>query len=60
MKLMVLVPGKNFSGHFLLSWTKLVQALSRAGIDYELRNFYSGDIYHCRTRLLMNDGNGKR
>ena len=34
------IPGRNFSGHFLKSWSKLINELQSMEIEWELINLY--------------------
>jgi hypothetical protein len=52
VKIILAVPGARFTRAFWRSWTGLIQAFERFGVDYSVRNAYSADIYNCRNAIL--------
>ena len=55
MKLMVAIPGRQFSGKFLECWTAFLAGAIADGIEVSLSRKYSPNIYHSRTLTLGGD-----
>ena len=53
MKILFCVPGRNFSRHFLNSWTTLSKHCSDLKIKWGLINEYSPIVYEARWRCLQ-------
>ncbi len=49
------LPGKNFSGNFLVSWTKLIDACVKQGIDVILSQRSNSNVYFVRSQCLGAD-----
>ena len=52
MKIVFCIPGRNFSGHFLKSWSKLINELQSMKIEWELINLYHPIVYQARQKCL--------
>ena len=52
MKIVFCIPGRNFSGHFLKSWSKLINELQSMEIEWELINLYHPIVYQARQKCL--------
>ena len=52
MKIVFCIPGKRFSGHFLKSWSKLINELQSMEIEWELINLYHPIVYQARQKCL--------
>ena len=52
MKIIVCVPGQQFSASFLRCWTDLMESASALGHHLNLRLCYSSNIYYVRNMLL--------
>ena len=52
MKIVFCVPGRKFSGHFLKSWSKLINELQSMEIEWELINLYHPIVYQARQKCL--------
>ena len=52
MKVVFCIPGRDFSGHFLKSWTNLVKELQSMNIEWELVNLYVPIVYKARQQCL--------
>lgn len=52
MKIVFCIPGRNFSGHFLRSWSKLINELQSMEIEWELVNGYHPIVYTARRKCL--------
>lgn len=46
------IPGREFTGNFLQSWTNLCNTLYQNGITFALSNAYSPVVYYARTACL--------
>lgn len=55
MKVIFALPGKQFSGNFLQSWTELIHACSGQGIQVGLVQPYSPVVYYARNLCLGGD-----
>lgn len=53
MKIAFCIPGRNFTGRFLESWTDLVRYLDSTSIDWVLYRRYNPNIYKARQKCLM-------
>ena len=53
MKILFCIPGRNFSRHFLKSWTDLSRHCSDSKIEWGLINEYSPIVYEARWRCLQ-------
>ncbi len=51
-KLVVCLPGRQFSGTFLQCWTALVSHLAKKGIQMLLSQKYSSNVYYVRSLCL--------
>ena len=52
MKIVFCIPGREFSGHFLKSWSKLINELQSMEIEWELINEYHPIVYTARRECL--------
>jgi len=52
MRVVVALPGREFSGHFLLSWTQTFTTLMREGHEVFLVNAYSSFVPFSRMKTL--------
>ena len=52
MKIVFCIPGREFSGHFLKSWSKLINELQSMEIEWELINLYHPIVYQARQKCL--------
>lgn len=55
LRLVVCIPGREFSGRFLDSYTSLLSGLQRAGIQYAIVRAYDPVVYNARNRVLGGD-----
>lgn len=55
MHLIICVPGQQFTGQFLDSWTELLSYLHFKGITYTISRQYSPNLYECRSLCLRGD-----
>jgi len=46
------LPGNNFSGKFLQSWTRLLIHCMNHGINADILQMYSSNVYHVRESFL--------
>jgi len=52
MKIMFCLPGKTFSNEFLMSWTNTFKHFIKCGVQVELINKYSSNVYYARNLCL--------
>ena len=52
MKVVFCIPGMNVSGHFLKSWSNLINELQSMEIHWELINLYHPIVYRARQKCL--------
>ena len=52
MKIIFCIPGKNFSNHFLLSWTKLIKYIESKKIEWEMACVYTPIVYKVREKCV--------
>ena len=52
MKVIFCIPGREFSGNFLKSWSKLINELHSMKIEWELINLYMPIVYKARQKCL--------
>ena len=52
MRIIFCIPGKNFSGHFLKSWSKLINELQSMDIEWNLVTLYHPIVYQARLKCL--------
>lgn len=50
--LIICIPGNNFSGKFMQSWTALMFYCVNNGINLEVLQMYSSNVYHVREAFL--------
>lgn len=50
--LIICIPGNNFSGKFMQCWTALMFYCINNGINLEILQMYSSNIYHVREAFL--------
>ncbi len=55
MNIVFCLPGKNFSGLFLQSWTQLLHALITKGINSMVSQHYDPVVYYVRNKCLGGD-----
>jgi GT2 family glycosyltransferase len=49
------LPGREFSGKFLVCWSELLLKCKEAGINIFINNKYSSNVYHVRSMCLGAD-----
>ena len=54
-KIIFCLPGKNYSNHFLLSWSDLIMWCSQNGFDFIVSQNYSRDAHLARSLCLGGD-----
>jgi hypothetical protein len=52
MKVVIALPGRTFSGTFLMNWTQTVMTLSRKGYEVVVTNEYSSYVTYSRMKTL--------
>jgi hypothetical protein len=52
MKVVLALPGKSFSGTFLMNWTQTVMSLSKKGYEVVVTNEYSSYVTYSRMKTL--------
>ena len=52
MRIIFCLPGRNFSGRFLSSWTMLMNECPHKGIDIILSQRYNSNVYYVRAQCL--------
>ena len=52
MKIIFCIPGREFSVHFLKSWSKLINELQLMEIEWELVTLYHPIVYQARQKCL--------
>lgn len=52
MRIVFCLPGRSYSGHFLVSMVDLTQRLSREGIQFAISQKYSSVVYYARNMCL--------
>ena len=52
MKVVLALPGKSFSGTFLMNWTQTVMSLSKKGYEVVVTNEYSSYVTYSRMKPL--------
>ena len=52
MKVVLALPGKSFSGTFLMNWTQTIMSLSKKGYEVVVTNEYSSYVTYSRMKTL--------
>jgi hypothetical protein len=52
MKVVLALPGRSFSGSFLMNWTQTVMTLSKKGYEVVVTNEYSSYVTYSRMKTL--------
>lgn len=52
MRVIFCLPGKSYSGNFLMSWTALLNECLRRGIDIILSQRHNSNVYYVRAQCL--------
>ena len=52
MKVVLALPGRTFSGSFLMNWTKTVMTLNKKGYEIVVTNEYSSYVTYSRMKTL--------
>jgi hypothetical protein len=52
MKVVLALPGRTFSGSFLMNWTKTVMTLNKKGYEIVVTNEYSSFVTYSRMKTL--------
>lgn len=55
MKVIFCLPGREFSGKFLLSWSNLISSCIHGGIDVIMSQRYNSNVYYVRAQCLGAD-----
>ena len=55
MKVIFCLPGKEFSGKFLVCWSELLSTCIRNGIDIMISQKYNSNVYYVRPQCLGAD-----
>ena len=53
MKIIFCIPGREFSVHFLKSWSKLINELQLMDIEWELISEYYPYLHQVRDRIVQ-------
>ena len=52
MKVVLALPGRTFSGSFLMNWTQTVMTLNKRGYEIVVTNEYSSYVTYSRMKTL--------
>ena len=52
MKVILALPGRTFSGTFLMNWTQSLMTLNKKGYDFMITNEYSSYVTFSRMKTL--------
>lgn len=55
MRIIVCIPGNNFSGNFLKAWTEFIQIANQKNVEIVLSNHYSPVVHFARAQCLGAD-----
>jgi hypothetical protein len=51
-KVILALPGRTFSGTFLMNWSQTLMALAKKGYDFVVTNEYSSFVTYSRMKTL--------